>query len=88
MAPQAPVLTAVERRLLELVAAGRSLVAAGNELALDTRAVTATVGDLRTRFGVASTAAAVDAARAAGLLGSAPTGTTIDVETGERRVSR
>lgn len=80
MPPGNPVLTPVERRLLELVADGRSLVTAGIELALDTYAVTATVGDLRTRFGVGSTAAAVHAARAAGLLHPA--------EAQEERVSR
>lgn len=68
MALPAPALNPVERRLLELAAEGRSLVAAGRELALDTRAVTATISALRTRFGVGSTAAAVDAARGAGLL--------------------
>lgn len=67
-----PTVTAVERRLLELVADGRPLVGAGAELALDVRGVTATVSGLRERFGVRSTAAAVRRARAAGLIG-APT---------------
>ncbi|GAB3457760.1 hypothetical protein AB1207_17140 [Kineococcus endophyticus] len=67
-----PPVTPVERRLLELVAEGRSLVAAGAELALDVRGVIATVSGLRERFGVRSTAAAVRRARAVGLIG-APT---------------
>jgi len=68
LTPQNPELSAVERRLLELVAEGRSLITAGSELALDTFKVTTTVGALRERFGVSSTAAVVAAAEAAGLL--------------------
>jgi DNA-binding CsgD family transcriptional regulator len=66
----APDVTPVERRLLELVAAGRPLVAAGAELALDVRGVITTVTGLRDRFGVRSTAAAVRRAHAAGLIGA------------------
>ncbi|MEZ0493373.1 hypothetical protein AB2L28_14125 [Kineococcus sp. TBRC 1896] len=65
-----PHVTPVERRLLELVADGRPLVSAGAEVALDVRAVVATVDGLRTRFGVRSTAAAVRLARDAGLIGT------------------
>ncbi|WP_432564974.1 hypothetical protein [Kineococcus sp. SYSU DK003] len=63
-----PTLSAVERRLLELVEAGRSLTTAGAEVALDTDAVTRVVRSLRERFEVRSTAAVVVAAREAGLL--------------------
>ncbi|MEZ0163164.1 hypothetical protein AB2L27_00120 [Kineococcus sp. LSe6-4] len=68
-----PAVSAVERRLLELVADGRSLVAAGAELALDVQAVSATITGLRDRWGVTSTAAVVRRARATGLI-EAPTG--------------
>ena len=68
MSDQAPPLSAVERRLLELVADGRSLVGAGAELSLDVETVTETVADLRDRFAVSSTAAVVAAARTAGLI--------------------
>jgi DNA-binding NarL/FixJ family response regulator len=74
-----PTLSRTEVRLLELVADGRALTAAGAELALSPGAVSSTVVDLRERFGVARTAAVVAAARDAGML----PGNRVE---GERRV--
>ncbi|PRY11395.1 helix-turn-helix transcriptional regulator [Kineococcus rhizosphaerae] len=68
MSDPAPALSALERRLLELVADGRSLVGAGAELSLDVETVTRTVAGLRDRFDVGSTAAVISAARTAGLI--------------------
>lgn len=65
---QLPRLSRTEVRLLELVADGRALTTAGAELALSPTTVSSTVVDLRERFGVASTAAVVAAARDAGML--------------------
>ncbi|WP_380159612.1 LysR family transcriptional regulator [Kineococcus sp. R86509] len=65
---QLPLLSRTEVRLLELVADGRALTTAGAELDLSPTAVSSTVADLRRRFGVASTAAVVAAARDAGML--------------------
>ena len=55
--------------MIELIVAdGRALTTAGAELDLSPTAVSSTVADLRRRFGVASTAAVVAAARDAGML--------------------
>lgn len=74
-----PTLSRTEVRLLELVADGRALTAAGAELALSPGTVSSTVIDLRERFGVGSTAAVVAAARDAGILDG-------QVSDGDRRV--
>lgn len=68
MRDQAPSLSPLERQLLELVAAGRSLLGAGAELSLDTGTLTRTMVELRDRFGVGSTAAVVTLAHTAGLI--------------------
>ena len=67
-----PTLSRAEVRLLELVAEGHALTAAGAELLLSPAAVSSTVVDLRERFHVGSTAAVVAAARDAGMLSHEP----------------